>query len=230
MPVTIPAHGTLAVLIARGRKAPHVIATSAQHASYDRHGDIVLEDARGGTQSVTLSNGRTARVDLGTVPAPVTVADWHLDVDEITPGGHVAHHLDLPALADWRTIPELADAVGSATYSATITVPAGWAGHGVRLSLGAFAGAARASVNGVRVTRQITPGGDVPITRLLHPGANRLVVDLDTTVNNRNAQLAAAGNGLYATGPTPLASTPSGLLGPVTLTPTALRVVSETGR
>ena len=225
MPVTIPAHGTLAVLIAHGANAPHVVATSAQQASYDHRGNIVLEDAGGGTQSYTLSNGRPGTVDLGPAAAPVTVTGWHLDVDEITPSGHTAHHLDLAALADWRDIPELTDAVGSATYTATVTVPGSWAGHDVRLALGAFAGAARVSVNGVRVTHQTTPGGDVAITSLLHPGGNSLVVDLDTTVNDRNAQLAAAGNGAYATGPTPLASTPSGLLGPVTVTPIAMQAI-----
>ena len=51
------------------------------------------------------------------------------------------------------------------------------------------------------------------------------MVDLDTTVNNRNAQLAASGNGLFSTGPTPLAPTPSGLLGPVTVTPTEMASV-----
>ncbi|MFZ0975707.1 MAG: hypothetical protein WAN22_26010 [Solirubrobacteraceae bacterium] len=42
---------------------------------------------------------------------------------------------------------------------------------------------------------------------------------LDTRLNNENATLAAAGNPAYRTGPTPLTPAPTGLLGPVTLTP-----------
>ena len=75
------------------------------------------------------------------------------------------------------------------------------------------------------MTGQTTPGGDVTAGELLHPGANRLVIKLDTTLNNRNAQLASSGNLAYATGPTPLGPLPSGLLGPVTLTPTGVAVI-----
>jgi hypothetical protein len=40
---------------------------------------------------------------------------------------------------------------------------------------------------------------------------------LDTTLLNRMVALRAAGEKSYQTGPTPLQSAPSGLLGPVTL-------------
>ena len=49
---------------------------------------------------------------------------WSLSVDEISPSGHTAHTVALTALKDWRDIPELKDAVGTATYSATVNVPA----------------------------------------------------------------------------------------------------------
>ena len=51
----------------------------------------------------------------------------------------------------------------------------------------------------------------------LRTGANSVTVHVDTTLLNRFAALRAAGDPRYQTGPTPLSSAPSGLLGPVTL-------------
>ena len=230
IPLSVPAHGTVAYLIHRGASRLHVTSTTADRATLRRDGTIAVESAKSGSHTVTLSNGRTTTVDVGSVPAPARVDAWHLSVDEITPDGHAGHELDLTGLENWRDIPELESAVGSAVYSADIHVPVGWlaANRDVRLDLGAFTGATRTFVNGTLVTAQATPGGDHAIGELLHPGVNHLVVQLDTTVNNRNAQLAASGNGAYATGPTPLGPLPSGLLGPVTLTPVGVGVVNTT--
>ena len=109
-------------------------------------------------------------------------------------------------------------------YTTTVNVPRAWLGadHDVRLDLGGFAGAARPYVNGTLITDQTTPGGTHDIGALLHPGPNQIEVTLDTTLNNENAELAATGNPAYGTGPTPLTPAPSGLLGPVTLTPIAV--------
>ena len=98
-------------------------ATSAQHASLESDGSVVVEDARGGAQTVSLSDGRGLTRSWAACRRPLTVGGWQLDVDEIAPSGHTYHHLDLPALKDWRSIPELADAVGSATYTARSTCP-----------------------------------------------------------------------------------------------------------
>ena len=102
---------------------------------YGTHGSIEIESALGGTQTVTLSDHRTQRINLGPVPAPLDVSSWHFHIDAIAPSGATTHDLDLSQLEDWRDIPEIAS---------------------------------------------------------------------DTTLNNENAALAAAGNPAYGTGPTPL--------------------------
>jgi hypothetical protein len=60
---------------------------------------------------------------------------------------------------------------------------------------------------------------------VLHPGANTITVRLDTTLLNQMVALKNAGRPAYQTGPTPLESSPSGLLGPVQLIPASLALV-----
>jgi hypothetical protein len=169
MPLTVPAHGTVAYAFQRSDRRLHVTATSADGATYGTHGSIQIDSALGGRQTVTLSDHRTQRINLGPVPAAVDVSSWHLHIDAIAPSGPTTYDLDLSQLEDWRDIPEIASAVGSAVYTTTVNE-----------------------------------------------------VSFDTTLNNENAQLAAGGNPAYGTGPTPLTPAPSGLLGPVTLTPIAV--------
>ena len=154
---------------------------------------------------MTLSTGRTKTVRLPTLPAPLALEDWHLDVDEISPAGHTPHSLDLHGLRDWQTIPELQSAVGSSMYTARVNVPASWLGscREVELDLGGFVGAVRVTVNGALATQQTTPGAVVPVTGLLRPGLNTIAVRLDTTLLNRNAQLRASGDPRVPDGPRP---------------------------
>jgi hypothetical protein len=227
VPVTLPAHATTALLFRHGAAPLHVTSTSAEEALYNND-DLLVRDTQGGIQTVTLSNGKTLVVDLGTVPSPIQISGWHLDVDEISPIGHTAHSIDLPALSDWRDIPELQDAVGSATYSAIVNVPAAWLTRerDVLLDVGNMAGAMQLFVNGTLVTNQTTPGGRWSVKKLLSSGSNEIVVQLDTTLLNRYAQLANSYTPGYFT-LVPLFSAPSGLLGPVQLIPAAIKKVDH---
>ena len=72
-------------------------------------------------------------------------------------------------------------------------------------------------VNDHLVTEQTLGNGRWLVGQWLHPGANSVTVRVDTTLLNRFVALRAAGNPLYQTGPTALASDASGLLGPVIL-------------
>jgi alpha-L-rhamnosidase len=192
LPVAVPAHGSIGIAF-RGRAGVHATSSTAAEVVHGDRGTLVARDVVGGVKSVTLSSGRTTKVRLATLPAPLALADWHLDVDEISPAGHTPHSLDLHGLRDWQTIPELHSAVGSSVYSARVSVPASWLGSGreVELDLGAFVGAVRLTVNGTVATEQTTPGAVVPVTELLRPGLNTIAVRLDTTLLNRNAQLRA---------------------------------------
>ena len=221
IPLEVPAHATTAIFFDRKEKGPvHVIWTNAEEALYDSSG-LVLRDTNGGQKSALLSNGKLETVMLGSLPSSLGIDAWHLRVNEFSPSGYTTHDLDLAALADWRSIPEIADAVGSAVYSATVDVPADWLtqSRDVLLDVGEMDGAMQILVNGSLVTRQTTPGGRWSIKQFLQPGTNTLVVDLNTTLLNRMVQLKNSGLPPYQTGPTPLVSGPSGLIGPVRLIP-----------
>jgi hypothetical protein len=160
-------------------------------------------------------------MDLGDIPSPVEINGWDLDVEEISPDGRTMHHLALSKLEDWRSIPELKDAVGSATYRAEVSVPDSWlsSDRDVLLDVGAVAGAMQVYINKKPVTPQTIPGGVWSVKELLRPGENELSVRLDTTLVNRMVALKNTGDPKYQTGPTPLVSAPSGLLGPVRFIP-----------
>jgi hypothetical protein len=236
MPVALAAHATTAFVFRHGPSLLHVIATDAQEALYVGN-DLVLRDTLGGIKSVVLSKGKTVTVDLGTVPAPIPVDTWHLDVDETTPAGHVSHSLDLTSLKDWRDIAELKDAVGSAAYTATVSVSGDLLGakRDVLLDVGTMAGAMQLSVNGTLVTTQTTPGGRWSVKGLLHPGNNAISVRLDTSLLNKMAVLAPVGpyfSFMYLNVPPfgfpnkPLVPAASGLIGPVQLIPAAIARVN----
>ena len=220
MPITLPAHATTAFTFKRQCAPLHVTATDAQEALYRGH-DLVVRDTRGGTRWVTLSRGKTVRVDLGTVPAPIAVDAWHLDVDETSPTGHTAHSIDLTGLQDWRDIPELQSAVGTSTYTATVNVAAELltADRDVLLDVGTVAGAMQVSVNGALVTNQTTPGGRWSVKTLLHAGDNTISVRLDTSLLNRMAQIQPFSFMIIFH--QFLLPQASGLIGPVQLIPAA---------
>lgn len=216
MPVAVPARGTTAFMFQHQGSARHVTSTTADGAAYD--GDaLVLRDAEGGEQKVTLSDGTSKTLQLARPPAPTEVVDWKLVVDEIAPSGSSKHTVQLPRLKDWREIPELRSAVGSGTYTANPDVPASWTGPAldVMIEVGDVAGAMQLAVNGTLVTRQTTPGGSWSVKKLLKEGKNEISVRLDTTLLNRVTQTSGTAASSDATAP-------SGLLGPVRLVPIAI--------
>jgi hypothetical protein len=215
LPLLVPAHGTTAFMFQHQGAPLHVTATTAEAASYD--GDtLVLRDTHGGAKDASLSDGTTKTVKIAAPPPPLQVGTWQLVVDEISPNGNAKHTVSLPELKDWRDIPELKDAVGSATYSASPDVPASLlnADTDVLIDVGGVAGAMQLSVNGMLVTNQTIPGGKWSVAKLLKAGRNEISVRLDTTLLNR--VVASSGSGTAAM------TAPSGLLGPVRLIPVAL--------
>ena len=234
MPLSVAPHASMVVAIHRGETPPlHIVAGTADTALVDR-GDLIVGNVHGGQQAVKLSDGKSLALDLTRLPAALNLTQWTLHVDEKLPSGAKSHDIESAALVDWRTIPELKDAVGQATYTTTLVLSKDWfAGNQDQLlSVGEVAGAMQLTVNGQLVTEQSTGNGSWLVGKWLKPGANSVSIRLDTTLLNRMVKLRESGEKRYQTGPTPLASAPSGILGPVTLrgvlrVPLASRVVGE---
>ncbi len=182
VPVTLPAHASTVLMFKKCRCAPlHITSTSAEETIYDNC-HFAVRDTLGGVHTFTFSNGHTVTVDLGTFPSSAEINAWHLDVTEISPDESTEHSLDLTEVADWRNIPELEHAVGSAMCTATVDAPPPWlaADSAVMLDVGAVAGAMQLYVNGQLVTHQTTPGGRWSVKNFLNPGSNTISVRLDT--------------------------------------------------
>jgi hypothetical protein len=178
----------------------------------------VVVDAPGEATTCTFSDGQQRKA--GVSPRTLDLTHWHLQVDETTPTGQRQHDLENASLIDWRSIPELRDAVGRATYSTNFELAPDWVadeGRETLLSVGEVAGAMQLKVNGHLVTEQTTGFGSWAVGMWLRTGTNTITVRLDTTLLNRMAALQATGEARYQTGPTPLQPAASGLLGPVTL-------------
>lgn len=222
VPLTLMPHATIALLFHHDETPLHVISTSADEL-LQRGNELLVIAAHGGQHSLALSNGQARSVNLDTLPHALNLAQWLLQVDELLPDGSRRHDLGVRPLADWRSMPELHDAVGQALYSTSVTLASDWFGpdRDTLLTVGEVAGAMKLSVNGRPVTEQTTGYGRWLIGDWLKPGENLVTVRLDTTLLNRMAALRASGDPRYQTGPTPLSTATSGLIGPVTVTSVA---------
>jgi hypothetical protein len=236
LPVHLAAGDVTVVAVATtnldGGPTPVVHATSstAESVLY-RNGDLLVRSTQAGTYSTTLSDGRTVNTELGDVPAPTTLSSWHLHVDSWEPGAsatqtnHVPHDLDVNAdpggmLPAWPTISELQDVSGTGTYTAAVTVGAGWTGgHGAYLDLGTVLDTFDVTVNGHALpAADLNDPSLIDVGRYLGTGTNTIVVDMATTLNNRmrTAQMTS-----YAYRP----RQNYGLIGPVKLIPYGQAVI-----
>ncbi|MET7397038.1 glycosyl hydrolase [Dactylosporangium sp. NPDC005572] len=220
-----PKDAILVALQERG-KAPSVHAVTADvDVRYD--GDrLVARSSTAGTFTVTLPKGRTAKVAVPGVPAPIPLTSWRLSVEDWQPTNPTADDmaatlttkttlptLTLNSLQPWPQLADLQDASGIGTYTTTVTLPADWnADLGATLSLGEVLDTFRVTVNGTPVGPVNQLSTTVDIGRWLKPGANTITVEVATTLNNR----------LRITRPTPWGGQSRqayGLVGPAMLTP-----------
>jgi hypothetical protein len=221
LPLRVMPHQSIAVLIRRDEAAPLHALPSPGTQVLQEGGDFLVMATS--PQTLSFSNGVSRDIDPRVRPQPLAPTRWHLHVEEQLPDGGRTHELDLSQLIDWRQIPALKDAVGSALYTAEFSLPPDWFGEdrGILLSVGDVQGAMQLTVNDHLVTEQTTGHGRWLVGAWLKPGVNSLEVRVNTTLLNRMVALRASSDGRYQTGPTALMSAPSGLLGPVTLSSVA---------
>jgi hypothetical protein len=221
LPLKLMPHQSIALLIRRDEATPlHALPSPGTQVLQDGDDFMVIATS---PQSLAFSNGISREINPQGRPQPMALSRWHLQVEERRPEDTRTHELDLNELLDWRQIPALKEAVGSALYAAEVSLPTEWfsADRGVLLSVGEVHGAMQLMVNDHLVTEQTTGHGEWLVGAWLKPGVNSVKVRLDTTLLNRMVALRASGDGRYQTGPTALASSASGLQGPVTLTSVA---------
>jgi hypothetical protein len=147
------------------------------------------------------------------------LTSWDVEAEDWQPSGkhRVRLHLDGPS--DWRSIPELADVSGIATYTTTLNLEPGW-NEGISevcLDLGRVEGTIQVRVNGRLATAEAIALKAIDVLRHLRDGANEVQIEIATTLNNRLVALSNTDQPGVAR--FRFRSTqPAGLIGPVRVT------------
>ncbi|MFG2949347.1 glycosyl hydrolase [Streptomyces adustus] len=234
--------GRVTVAVSAKAKEAVVIALSGSHKFGCHHKDLhavsattevrhtesglVARASAAGTYTATLSNGRKAGAQIGSLPPALSLSGWELDVEDWTathPGAtgtdavattRTHYRFSLDKLVSWQGLDGLGDSSGIGTYTATFTVPASWKSvGGAVLDLGSVgAGSVKVTLDGKKLAavNQLDPVIDLGS---LKQGSHTIVVTVATTLMNRVKQLRP--NVFTA------AKQDYGLLGTVTVTPYA---------
>ena len=224
VPVTLEPAGTAVLTFDRRRAGgPSIRSTTADAARVRGSRSCCATSVAAGRPRCCATAGTLAPT-LPALPGPRPVAGpWQLVATTTQPSGDARVERSLPALADWRDVPELAGKSGTGTYTASVDLPAAWLqrGRGVLLDPGSFGGALRVWVNGRRAAGAPVPGEEPrDVSGLLRAGPNTLRLEVTTTLNNAmraQAQLGDANFASYTGRPVQDA----GLRGPVRLVPYA---------
>lgn len=193
-----PAQSTVVVLAPEGwvtvpGPRATVVSTTADDVSVSDNGSIFLQAAEPGTYTATLDTGRSVSGSIPALPAPLTLTDWSLSVDDWQPVAidgtatkHVQHDLQLTALAPWSQLgmPEVA---GIGDYRATFTLDAAWRSGdvGVLLSLGSVLDTFRVWVNGTPVSAVDLTSTTIDVSSFVVQGSNTLRVEVASPLINR---------------------------------------------
>ena len=178
-----------------------------------------------GAYAATLSDGRKATLDIPSGESQLLTSGWTLD---FPPNWGAPAHIDVPTLKSWTEFadPGVRYFSGTATYQTSIHIDADQLvpGRELWLDLGEVYEVARIRINGISLTPLWKQPYAERIDTLLHPGENRLEVEVTNLWPNRLIGDAQPGVTRHYTwtnikkfsSSSPLLT--SGMLGPVRLT------------
>jgi len=153
----------------------------------DVKGRACLETAEPGLYELSTASGRTQRVKVEAVPAPIEVAGpWQV---RFAPGRGAPSEITLEKLISWST--HLDSGIkcfsGEATYARTVTVPGERLGPDRRLhlDLGSVSVMAEVKWNGRSLGTLWKPPFRIDVTDVARAGANRLEVRVVNLWPNR---------------------------------------------
>jgi hypothetical protein len=150
-------------------------------------GDVELEAWQAGTYELRAASGRSRRVEVPSVPAPVDVAGpWQVT---FPPGWGAPARITLDSLVSWSEHPDpgVRSFSGTASYTRTLSVPADWLGpgKGLELDLGQVQVMARVTLNGRDLGILWKPPYRLDVTPAARPGENALEVKVVNLWINR---------------------------------------------
>jgi hypothetical protein len=168
-------------------------------------------------------------VRIDRVRAPIVPDAWTLELEDWKPAdpsnpkdlrtAKEVHERDLPTLQSWSKVPGLEDVSGVGRYRTTVDLGADWTGDdGAYLELGEVNDTFRVRVNGELLPPCDPMDSVVDLGHVLVPGANRIEVEVASTLINRLRTVTPT---VYQVA----ARQSYGLVGPVRLVPYAEKVV-----
>ena len=196
----------------------------------ETNGKLELRTSVPGAYSVTLSNGHEVNVEVNAAEAQLLTSGWTLD---FPPNWGAPAHVDVPTLKSWTEFadPGIRYFSGTATYRTTIHIEADQLVSGCELwlDLGDVYEVARIRINDTSLTPAWKHPYAARVDTYLHPGNNALEVEVTNLWPNRLIGDAQPGvthrytwtNIKKFTASSPLL--PSGMLGPVSLSPVYVR-------
>jgi alpha-L-rhamnosidase len=238
MTLTLPAHGSTFVVFARPIEHPTWVRVHPVARVRFVNGVPTLEAEQAGEYTLLKNTGERSSVSIDALPAAVRIeTGWTLAFPE---GMGAPPRVPLPRLGSWtdHDNPGVRYFSGTARYTARFSLPSDWTaasgevkGRRVYLDLGALWSIAEVWVNGHSLGVVWTDPFRVDCTRALRSGENELVVDVTNSWHNRLVGDASLPPEQRLTRTNVLISSrkpwselqpiPSGLFGPVTLTPVA---------
>lgn len=175
----------------RNGNRQHAVDSTADRVLFTDRG-LALRATSGGPYTTRLSQGGTVTTTLPSVPGPMALDRWRLDVEDWHPGTEatdtdvIQRSLTLDALLPWSQIPELADSAGIGRYRTTVSLPSDWTpSHGAHLELGTVSDTFRVTVNGTRLAPADRLHPVVDLGGHLRPGTNVIDVEVATPLINR---------------------------------------------
>lgn len=149
-------------------------------------GSLRLRTTKAGRYTLRLDDGQTLTADVAEPPAAELIdGPWAITFDG--PAAPAAARWD--TLKSWSTSDDEATKYfsGSATYTATVDLPAGFDAARVRtvLDLGRVAHVARVDINGQAVGTALREPYHLDVTHALKPGTNTLRVHVTSDWSNR---------------------------------------------
>jgi hypothetical protein len=204
-------------------------ALSFLHLNRQADGTVVLEARESGHYEAQTAENALQVADIPELPAPIQIqGPWQL---EFQPHRGAPDKADFPDLMSWTDSPNngIKYFSGMATYNTELTIPADYLlpGRHIYLDLGKVKNLAEVSLNGkplgilwkepfrVDITSAATAGSNQLQIKVTNLWPNRLIGDAKLPPEKRITWASVA---LYKADDRLL---PSGLLGPVTVIPTA---------
>ena len=209
--------------------APHPVAVSPEATlRTDAQNKIVLSATQNGDYTISWSDGSTKTLSIEGLPAALTLdGSWNVEFPPFTEGKGESVKATFDRLTSWSdsTTDTIKYFSGTATYTKTFTLAAGYIGKQCQLilDLGTVKNIAEVTLNGKPLGILWKEPFQVDVTGAVKEGANTLTIKITNLWPNRliGDQKLDAKDRLTWASVSHYKSTdpllPSGLLGPVTL-------------